>query len=77
MNPEELRRRTEINMARFKIPKGMDAQTSRRLTQLCANCQHPVNHHDPEDGTCDVFSGDYTIGVCQCGRAAPSTEPAP
>jgi hypothetical protein len=32
-------------------------------------------YHDPEDGSCDVFSGDYKIGVCQCGRTPPTPSP--
>ena len=38
------------------------------LNQPCPNCDHPLKFHDPEDGSCDVFSGNYKIGACPCGR---------
>ena len=43
------------------------------LNRPCPNCDHQLKFHDPEDGSCDVFSGDYKIGVCPCGRPSKSS----
>lgn len=42
-----------------------------RLARLrtCRACGHDLlTQHDPEDETCDAFSGDLEVGVCPCGR---------
>lgn len=37
--------------------------------RICRKCGHDlIRQHDPEDGTCDAFSGDLLVGVCPCGR---------
>lgn len=44
------------------------AQLSR--LRVCRACGHDlITQHDPEDETCDAFSGDLDVGVCPCGRS--------
>lgn len=38
--------------------------------RVCRACGHDLlTQHDPEDETCDAFSGDIAVGVCPCGRS--------
>lgn len=64
-----------LNLAWADRIAGDRGEENERLRSMlrdvaCPNCRHPVNHHDPENGSCDVFSGDLDVGVCRCGREA-------
>lgn len=46
-----------------------DALRHVERLRICRACGHDlITQHDPEDETCDAFSGDLAVGVCRCGR---------
>ena len=46
-----------------------DALAQVERLRTCRACGHDlITQHDPEDETCDAFSGDLDVGVCRCGR---------
>ncbi|HUR18866.1 MAG TPA: hypothetical protein VMZ51_08035 [Acidimicrobiales bacterium] len=53
--------------------KYSDALRDIDRIRTCRACGHDLlAQHDPEDGTCDAFSGDIEVGVCPCGRTRVS-----
>lgn len=46
-----------------------DALCQLARLRTCRACGHDlITQHDPENETCDAFSGDLDVGVCRCGR---------